>query len=107
MLFDGEPFEVIGVMPATFTHRGGDFYIPLQRKLDPALRGNHFLATYARLKPGVTLARATREMRTLGETLAREYGYNHGIDVRSYKEVVVGAIRVPLQILLGAVFFVC
>jgi putative ABC transport system permease protein len=106
LLFDGEPFEVIGVMPVTFTHRGADFYVPLQRKLDPATRGNHFLATYARLKAGVPLDRATREMRALGETLAREYGYNHGIDVRSYKEVVVGSIRVPLQILLGAVFFV-
>ena len=42
LMFDGEPYEVIGVMPATFTHRGGDVYVPLQRKLDPATRGNHF-----------------------------------------------------------------
>src|SRR3954464_410669 len=104
--FDGEPYEVIGVMPATFTHRGGDFYVPLQRKLDPATRGNHFLSTYARLQKGVPLDRSIREMRALGESLAREYGYNHGIDVRSYREVVVGQIRGPLQVLLGAVFCV-
>jgi predicted permease len=104
--FDGEPYEVIGVMPASFTHRNGDFYVPLQRKLDPATRGNHFLATYARLAKGVPLDRAIREMRTLGESLAREYNYNHGIDVRSYREVVVGQIRGPLQVLLGAVFCV-
>src|SRR5262249_16288453 len=106
IIFDGEPYEVIGVMPATFTHRGGDFYVPLQRKLDPGTRGNHFLATYARLQKGVPLDRAIREMRALGDSLAREYGYNHGIDVRSYREVVVGAIRGPLQVLLGAVFCV-
>ena len=106
LLFDGEAFEVIGVMPATFTHRNGDFYVPLQRKLDPATRGNHFLVTYARLKAGVPLDRAIREMRALGETLAREYGYNHGIDVRSYREVVVGQIRGPLRILMGAVLCV-
>ena len=106
ILFDGEPYEVIGVMPATFTHRGGDFYVPLQRKLDPSTRGSHFLATYARLQKGVPLDRAIREMRALGDSLAREYGYNHGIDVRSYREVVVGAIRGPLQVLLGAVFCV-
>lgn len=106
LTLDGEGYEVIGVMPATFTHRGGDFYVPLQRKLDPATRGNHFLATYARLKPGVPLDRAIREMRALGETLAREYGYNHGIDVRSYREVVVGQIRGPLQVLMGAVLCV-
>ena len=106
LIFDGEPYEVIGVMPATFTHRSSDFYVPLQRKLDPATRGNHFLATYARLKKGVPLERATAEMRALGQVLAKEYGYNHGIDVRSYYEVVVGSIRLPLRILLGAVFFV-
>jgi putative ABC transport system permease protein len=106
LLFDGDPYEVIGVMPPTFTHRNGDFYVPLQRKLDPSTRGSHFLVTYARLKKNVPLDRATREMRALGETLAREFGYNHGIDVRSYNEVVVGAIRTPLRILLGAVLFV-
>jgi hypothetical protein len=41
---------VIGVMPATFSHRNGDVYVPLQRKLDPSTRGSHFLVTYARLK---------------------------------------------------------
>jgi len=103
LMFDGEGYDVIGVMPATFTHRNGDFYVPLQRTLDPSTRGNHFLSTYARLKPGVSLARAIADTRTLGESLAREFGHNHGIDVRSYREVVVGQIRTPLQVLMGAV----
>jgi putative ABC transport system permease protein len=106
LIFDGEPYEVIGVMPATFTHRNAEFYVPLQRKLDPATRGNHFLATYARLKPGVPLDRAITEMRALGQVLAKEFGHNHGIDVRSYREVVVGSIRGPLQVLMGAVLCV-
>ena len=105
ILFDGEPFEVIGVMPSTFT-RSGDFYVPLQRKLDPATRGQHFLVTFARLERGVPLERATMEMRSLGEALAREFGYNHGIDVRSYREAVVGGIRGPLRVLMGAVLCV-
>src|SRR5689334_20077054 len=42
-------------------------------------------------------------MRALGETLAREFGHNHGIDLRSYREVIVGTIRGPLQVLMGAV----
>src|SRR5262245_26712187 len=106
LVFDGESYEVIGVMPATFTHRNGEFYVPLQRKLDPTTRGSHFLSTYARLKPGVPLDRAVRDMRAFGESLAREYGYNHGIDVRSYREVVVGNVRRPLQVLMGAVICV-
>src|SRR5205085_8381171 len=46
------------------------------------------------------------EMRDLGRTLAREFHHNHGVDVRSYREVVVGNMRTPLKVLLGAVFFV-
>jgi predicted permease len=106
LTLSGEPYEVIGVMPASFAHRRADIFVPLQRKLDPATRSNHFLVTYARLKPDVTLARATAEMRALGQTLAREFGNNHGVDVQSYLEATVGNMRTPLQVLLGAVFCV-
>jgi len=106
LTFDGEPYEVIGVMPETFLHRNADYFVPLARPLDPGTRGNHFLSTYARLKEGVTVDRAASEMRVLGRTLAVEFGHNHGIDVRSYYEVAVGNIRTPLQVLLGAVFLV-
>ncbi len=106
VIFDGEPYEIIGVMPEPFSHRAAEVFVPLQRKLDPATRGMHFLSVYARLKSGVPLERATRDMRALGRILAREYGYNHGIDVRSYYEVVVGNIRTPLTVLLAAVFLV-
>jgi putative ABC transport system permease protein len=106
LILNGTAYDVVGIMPETFTLRNADVYVPLQRKYDPATRGNHFLMTYARLKGGVSLDRAIREMRALGDALAREYGYNHGIDVRSDKEAIVGAIRGPLQVLLGAVLFV-
>jgi len=105
LTLDGEPYEVIGVMRESFGHRNAEMFVPLQRKLDPAARG-HFLATYARLKQGVTVERAATEMRALGQTLAKEFGTNHGIDVRSLYEVVVGNIRTPLRVLLGAVFLV-
>lgn len=49
---------------------------------------------------------AQKEMRALGQTLAREFGNNHGVDVQSYYEVIVGDIRRPLQILMGAVLLV-
>jgi putative ABC transport system permease protein len=106
LILDGGPYEIVGVMPEAFSHRAADLFVPLQRKLDPATRGNHFLSVYARLRDGVTLDRATAEMRTLGTVLAREFGHNHGIDVRSYYEVVVGGVRTPLLVLLATVFFV-
>ena len=94
-------------MPATFSHRRAQFYVPLQRTARPfAARGNHFLPTYARLKKGVTLDQATAEMRALGRTLAAEFGNNHGVDVRSYYEVIVGGVRSSLWVLMGAVLLV-
>lgn len=102
----GVLYEVIGVMPGEFSHRGGELFVPLARALDPATRTGHFLLTYARLETGVPIERAATEMRALGESLAREFGGNHGIDVVSYREVVVGTVRPQLRMLLGAVFAV-
>jgi putative ABC transport system permease protein len=105
LTMDGKPYEIIGVVPAYFNVRRADFWIPLQLKLDPSQRG-HFLATFARVKPDVTLEQATAQMRALGETLSREFAQNHGIDVRSYFEVLVGSIRPSLRILMGTVVLV-
>jgi putative ABC transport system permease protein len=103
LLLDGEPYEVIGVMPPAFAWGRAELFVPLQMKLDPASRGNHFLPVFARLKKGVSLDAARRDMRSLGDSLAKEFGHNHGIDVQSYTEVMVGSMRTPLRILMGAV----
>ncbi|HBY63919.1 MAG TPA: hypothetical protein DEH78_29185 [Solibacterales bacterium] len=103
LILDGEPYQVIGAMPANFTNSRIHLFVPLQRKLDPSTRGNHFLPVFARLKEGVSVETAQREMRSLGAALAKEFGHNHGIDVRSYADVVVGQMRTPLQVLLAAV----
>lgn len=104
LTLDGEPYEIVGIMPETFTLRSAELVVPLAQAVDPATRGSHFLFTFARLKPDVSLERATTEMRALGRTLAAEFGTNHGVDVRSYREAVVGQVRTSLQVLLGAVF---
>jgi putative ABC transport system permease protein len=105
LIVDGKPYEVIGVVPPNFTARRVEVYFPLQRKLDPTQRG-HFMQVYARLKDDVSPERATSAMRALGVTLAPEFNQNHGIDVRSYYEVVVGNVRTSLQMLMGAVVLV-
>ena len=106
LTLNGTPYEVIGVMPEEFLNRRTEVYVPLAVKLDPATRGSHFMPVYARLKPGVPIERAVADMRALGQSLATEFGHNHGVDVRSYREVVVGAVRPQLRMLLGAVFAV-
>ena len=106
LMFDRTPYEIIGVMPEHFLNRRTEVFVPMQRALDPATRNSHFMPVYARLKPGISLERAVSEMRTLGQGLAAEFGNNHGVDVRSYREVVVGSVRPQLRMLLGAVFAV-
>lgn len=106
LILNDEPHEVLGIMPATFDHRRAEVFTPLAMAVDPGQRGTHFLNTYARMKPGVTVERAATEMRALGDTLAREFGGNHGIDVRSYREAIVGSVRPQLRLLLGAVLAV-
>jgi predicted permease len=102
----GQSHEVIGVMPSDFTHRRGEIFLPVQRAFDPTQRGNHFLQTYGRLKPGISVEAATQEMKALGESLKTEFGHNHGIDVIAYYTAVVGAVERPLGVLMGAVAFV-
>jgi putative ABC transport system permease protein len=103
LTIEGEPHQVIGVMPREFQHRRGEIFLPVARAFDAANRGNHFLLTYGRLKPGVTLARADEEMTTLGAAFMKEFGHNHTIDVADYYQAVVGTVVEPLRMLMGAV----
>jgi putative ABC transport system permease protein len=103
---DGEPYQIIGVMPETFSYRTGEVFMPFQRAVNPSERGSHFMLVYARLNDGVTLERAQNEMRETGHQLAAQFGHNHGINVQQYYEIIVGSIRAPLQILMAAVAMV-
>src|SRR5437762_1041091 len=106
IIFDNNPYKIINITPQNFNHRRTEVFIPLQQKLDPATRDSHFLATYARLKNGVTLERATAEMSKLKNTLAQKYGYNHKIDVHSYFEATIDNVQTPLQVLLNVVLLI-
>src|SRR5579871_2788491 len=106
MTIDGNTHEIIGVMPESFSHRRVELFIPVGRTYTPANRGNHFLATYARLKPGVTLSQAQQQMRAIGVQMASEFGYNHGIDVQAYPWLVIGDLVQPLRVLMASVCLV-
>jgi predicted permease len=106
----GNSYTVVGVLPANFWIPGpvGDVYASL-RVVYPAAaqaRGVHFLTTYLRLKPGVTITQAQSEMVRADESLAQAYpDYNQDRRRRLMPllEKVVGDSRAPLLILFGAV----
>jgi len=73
---DGENYEIVGVMPATFQFPlwGQQFWAPLALKsAEKSERAKETLATVGRLKDGATLEAARAEMETLWTQLQRQY----------------------------------
>jgi putative ABC transport system permease protein len=107
---NGRQFTVIGVMPANFRFRNPDADVWAILTLDPPTRrGPFFLRGVARLRPGVTLERANREMGALGAAVER--ADPKGIErvrypVTTLTEEVTGDIRPLLAVLSGAVALV-
>ena len=112
VLFDGDPFVIIGVMPPRFqfapfwaTH--AELWTPLALGARATSRSGNSLRVFARLRPGVTFEQARVDFATVTARLEREYpGTNRNVKLESLKHVVVGDIETPLFVLLGAVAFV-
>jgi putative ABC transport system permease protein len=109
--FDGNSYEVVGVLPAAFwwpTHP--DAIVPLAMDAhDRALRAAHFLEVTARLKPGVAPQQAHEELAVLGQRLAKDFPAENGRhfpNTRPMRAALVGDTRTALLVLLGAVGFV-
>jgi predicted permease len=124
LMLNGHPFTVIGVMPATFRFnkevmpavngiQNVDFLLPLPLTGSArATRDREDFNVFARLKPGVSMAQAQTEMNLVADRMKREYPANYPpgggltISVVPLLTQVVGDVRRPLYILLGAVGFV-
>ncbi|HEY9230592.1 MAG TPA: ABC transporter permease, partial [Blastocatellia bacterium] len=111
---NGNPFTVVGVMPADFKHpepetnSKAEMWAPLQVDYAKAGRRGDYLGVIARLKPQVAIEQARAEMSTLAAQLEQQYpATNSGWDtiVVSLHERFVGDVRPVLIVLLGAVGF--
>jgi predicted permease len=112
---DGEPFTVVGIMPADFLYPdqtpASKFWIPAMQSPDYAsfldARGAHFLNIIGRLMSGVTAAQAESELNVIYKNLAKQY--NNTLNpaevqhVENLKRLVVGDTQTVLLILLGTV----
>jgi len=109
---NGETYQVVGVMPqgfVSFNSRNADVFVPLA--LNPAqFNGgytNEYLNSVARLKSGITLARAQGEMSTFAENLKKEFANQFApkwtLKVRTLDDLSSGRARPALLVLLGAV----
>ena len=108
---DNTMYTVVGVMPPAFDFPIApihyDVWIPLVwTPTNVKQRGNHWMSVVGRLKPGVDSAAATAQMATIAQRIARDFPNeqkDRGIQINSLNGVVVGRVRTPLLMLLGAV----
>jgi len=112
---NGEAYTIVGVLPSTVrllasSNWRDQLWVPLAfPSEEAATRGSHYLDVIARMKPGVTLAKAQAEMNTIAARLAQQYpevNTRRGAVVRPLHEEIVGNMKPALLILLGAVAFV-
>lgn len=110
---DGERHSVVGVTPATFDLSGAfspGLWTPLA--FAPERRTNygaHFLTVLGKLRAGVSLAQAQRDVERVTEDIRRRHPdamRNRGVLVQSLSEVLVGDYRTQLWVLLATVVFV-
>jgi putative ABC transport system permease protein len=110
---NGNPWEVVGVLPATFEFPGdhSDVWTPLALRGDtqPLPRASHQLFVYARLRPGATIESARADMDRVGAQLERQHedtNRGHGAHVTWLRDEVTEPVKSGLLMLLGAVAFV-
>ena len=108
-------FTVVGVMRPGFEFPLDPDYLPQMWKpqnwtaAERAVRDDHNYDVIARLKPGVTLDQARAELDTISNRLAQEYPKDDkgwGATAIPLRDDLVGGVRTPLLLLLGAVAFV-
>jgi len=107
---NGEPCQVIGIMPAGFAFPDASARWWRNANVDPASffwnqRRSHNWGAVGRLAPGATFAHADAEARALAANWAQDDDHykGHYVFTRAFTDDIVGAIRPQLAMLLGAV----
>jgi putative ABC transport system permease protein len=113
LTLDGLPYSVVGVMPRQFVFppQGGhvDIYLAVEQFAENWIddRDNHpGLAVIGRLRPGVTLEQAARDLERVALELEAEYpDVNEGsrVHVASLHKRMTRNFREPMMVLLLAV----
>ena len=110
---NNESYTVVGIMPAGFyfppfwREWAGELWVPGLDLSNPE-RTSHAYIAIARLKPGVSLVQAQREMGTIAQRIVQQSPEDRGwgVGLVGLHEQVVGETRQPLMVLFGAVGFV-
>jgi putative ABC transport system permease protein len=112
IMLNGKPYIVIGIMPSWFAYPDAQTQLwtalrheELPRDLTPL--DNHSFLAIARLKPGVTPAKALSEIDTISQRIRQQYGAEQpaisaGANLRLLLDDMVADFKTPLYVLLAA-----
>jgi len=109
LTLSGKPCTVVGVMPAhsPFDRSYAQLWMPLAFEPRDMTRDYHWMLSFARLKPGVTLEKAQAAMDATGARIAAAYPESNkgwGVTVERFEDRIVGPqLRRSLLVLLAAV----
>jgi len=108
IVLDGIQHRIIGVMPPGFVMPDrSDVWVPIAfTPQQAAVRSNHSLQVYARLRPGVTVSDAQRDMSAIAAQLTKEYpatNRNLGATVVDLRSELLGDLQLALWVLSGGV----
>jgi putative ABC transport system permease protein len=112
LTYNGDPYTVVGVLPASFQFalRQADLWRPYQpTPTQLSRRGMHGTNLIGRLKSGVTPAQAQAELSVITKRIEQENMQSHagtGLKLIALQEQIVGQVKPVLLVLLAAVGFV-
>ena len=111
IIVDGNPTTIVGVMPPGFSFPNvqASLWKPFPLARSKEWEGGRYMGVIARLKPGLTLAKAQQDMARVAGQLAQERpnaDKGWSAEVIPFLEDATESVRLPLLVLLAAVGFV-
>jgi putative ABC transport system permease protein len=110
LMLDGTAYTLVGIAPAApGLLANGDIWTPLTIDPTKEQRLNHLITAVARIKRGVSFARAQAEMDAVSQRMGQQYPEirDWGIHLQTFYDLLVpGQLRTALWVLLGAVVLV-
>jgi putative ABC transport system permease protein len=111
---DSVDYQIVGILPRDLQFEAPvDLWVPLTTTdPDVNVRNSHFLRVIARLRPGVSEKSVAADLNAVAkyesDNFPDMFPASAGFDFRArpYLDDIVGDVRLPLYILLGAVGFV-
>ena len=107
LVIGGLGYSIVGVMPRAFTTTPIDVWLPTQTsQWLLSMRTARFMSGVGRMKPGVTIERATADLKAVQLALGDQFPATDtgwSVSVRDLKELRVGEYRRALTLVFSAV----